>query len=77
MLNAGSAILARFAPEDADPNAIVRLQRPGLPFFTPAAPARGMPEQWIERSALYAGESALRIDSVVSAAEAVALLTPH
>jgi hypothetical protein len=36
-----------------------------------------MPEQWIERSALYVGESALRIDSVVSAAEAIAMLTPH
>lgn len=77
MLNAGSTVLARFAPEDADPNAVVRLQRPALPFFTPAAPARGMPEQWVERSALYAGESGRRIDSVVSAAEAVALLAPQ
>jgi len=32
MLNAGSAVLARFAPEDADPNDILRLQQPGLPF---------------------------------------------
>lgn len=77
MLNACSAVLSRFAPENADPDAILRLQRPALPFFTPAAPARGMPERWVERSALYAGDSVRRIDSVVSAAEAVAMLTPH
>ena len=77
LLNAGSAFLARFAPADAEPDAILRLQRPALPFFSPAAPAKGMPDHWIERSALYAGDAARRIHSVVSAAEAVALLAPY
>ena len=76
VLNAGSAVLARFARDDADADAILRLQRPMLPFFSPAAPTKGMPDHWIERSALYAGDSARRIHSVVNAAEAVAALTP-
>lgn len=74
ILNAKSAVLARLAPEDADDGAILRLQQPALPFFSPAAPTKGLPDHWIERSALYAGDSALRMNSVVSAAEAVALL---
>lgn len=77
ILNAGSAILTRFAREETDATTILRLQRPSLPFFTPAAPAKGMPEHWVDRSALYAGDTVRRIHSVVSAAEAVALLTPR
>jgi nitronate monooxygenase len=75
-INARSAVLTRFARADGDATAIVRLQRPALPFFSPAAPAKGMPDHWIERSALYAGDSVRRMSSVVSAADAVALLTP-
>ncbi|OBA86877.1 MULTISPECIES: NAD(P)H-dependent flavin oxidoreductase [Mycobacteriaceae] len=76
-LNARSAALARFAREDGDPNTILRLQRSALPFFSPAAPDKHCPDQWIERSALYAGDSGQRMNSVVSAADAVALLTPR
>lgn len=76
-VNARSAALARFAREDGDSNAILRWQRPWLPFFSPAAPDKDVPDHWVERSALYAGESGRRVVSVVSAAEAVALLTPR
>ncbi len=75
-LNAVSAKLSRFARDDGDTAAILRMQRPAMPFFSPAAPTAGMPDHWVERSALYAGSSARRIPEVVSAAEAVALLTP-
>jgi nitronate monooxygenase len=74
LINAKSAVLTRLAPEDPDDGALLRFQRPGLPIFTPAAPTKGLPGPYIERSALYAGESALRIHSIVSAAEALALL---
>jgi hypothetical protein len=76
-INARSAVLTRFARDSDDAAAIVRLQRPALPFFSPAAPSKGMPDHWIERSALYAGDSVQRMSSVVSAADAVALLTPR
>lgn len=51
--------------------AMVAAQRPGLPLFTPALPLRGMPASSVDRAALYAGETARRIDDVISAAEAV------
>jgi hypothetical protein len=35
-----------------------------------------MPDQVVDVAALYAGETALRIDVIVPAAEAVAALTP-
>ncbi|MCB0929096.1 MAG: nitronate monooxygenase [Mycolicibacterium insubricum] len=76
-LNAHSAALARFAREDGDSNAILRWQRPFLPFFSPAAPDREVPDHWIERAALYAGDSGQRITSVIGAADAVKSLTPH
>jgi nitronate monooxygenase len=49
-------------------------QRVAVPLYGPAAPLAGMPERVVEASALYAGETALRIGSVVSASDAVALL---
>jgi nitronate monooxygenase len=52
------------------------MQRPGRPLFSPALPLRGMPDDSVERCALYAGETALRIDDIVPAAEALARLTP-
>jgi NAD(P)H-dependent flavin oxidoreductase YrpB (nitropropane dioxygenase family) len=52
----------------------LRTQRPGLPLFGPAVPLRGMPDHLVRASALYAGDSALRIDAIVPAAEAVATL---
>jgi hypothetical protein len=71
ILNVKSSVLARLGPEDADDRAILRLQRPSLPVFTPAAPTKDVPDHWIERSALYGGDSALRMHSVLSAAEAL------
>ncbi len=46
-------------------------QTPAIPFFGPAAPLAGMPERLVDATALYAGETALRIQSVVPAAVAV------
>jgi nitronate monooxygenase len=51
-----------------------RRQHPALPVFGPASPLEGMPVRLVDASALYAGETALRIDSVVPAARAVELL---
>jgi nitronate monooxygenase len=51
-----------------------RRQRPAVPLFGPAAPLRGMPERSVDASALYAGETAFKIDAVVPAARAVELL---
>ena len=53
-----------------------RAQRAWLPLLSPAPPVAGMPDDTVEHTALYAGETAVRIDSLVSAAEAVALLAP-
>jgi NAD(P)H-dependent flavin oxidoreductase YrpB (nitropropane dioxygenase family) len=75
-INRASAVTARVAPRDIDERAVLRLQRPELPMFTPAAITKGLPAHWIERCALYAGESATRIHDIVPAARAVALLTP-
>lgn len=52
----------------------IRTQHPGLPLFGPAAPLAGMPDRLVDASALYAGETALRIDSILPAREAVASL---
>jgi NAD(P)H-dependent flavin oxidoreductase YrpB (nitropropane dioxygenase family) len=69
LINAGSKIAAKFG--DLKPEAIVALQRVGLPLFSPVAPTKSMPDSWVDRTALYAGESVLRMTSVVSAREAV------
>jgi NAD(P)H-dependent flavin oxidoreductase YrpB (nitropropane dioxygenase family) len=55
---------------------LAAVQRRGLPFFSPALPLAGMPDDSVDRCALYAGESARRITDIVPAAEAVARLTP-
>ncbi|MCV7195671.1 NAD(P)H-dependent flavin oxidoreductase [Mycobacterium angelicum] len=59
-----------------DPGKLVGLQSPRLPVFTPAALLATMPDSWVERAALYAGESALRLHEITSAAQAVADLSP-
>jgi len=51
-------------------------QRAWLPLLSPAPPVAGMPDATVEHTPLYAGETALRIDSILTAAEAVGLLTP-
>jgi NAD(P)H-dependent flavin oxidoreductase YrpB (nitropropane dioxygenase family) len=52
----------------------LRAQHRALPVYGPMAPLQGMPDRLVDASALYAGESALRIDSVLPAAAAVRLL---
>jgi hypothetical protein len=59
-----------------DAGALMRLQSPTRPFFTPLAPVAGMPDSWVDRAALYAGETALRISEITSAAQAVEELRP-
>jgi nitronate monooxygenase len=44
--------------------------------FSPVAPTIGMPDAAIDRTALYAGETVLRLTSVISAREAVGVLAP-
>lgn len=72
-LNGTSALLARLPTPGAE--SVLRLQRPILPMFTPLAPTKGMPDIWVDRAALYAGESGLQINDVTSAREAVAELS--
>lgn len=67
--------IGRLAPLGAL-GAVARLQRPDLPFFSPALPLKGMAEAAVDRTGLYAGETVERLDDVVSAAEAVRRLTP-
>jgi nitronate monooxygenase len=74
LINAGSGVLAKL-PDRAQP-AVVGLQAPRLPLFSPVAPTIDMPESSVERAALYAGDTVLRLTSVISARQAVADLTP-
>lgn len=55
---------------------MLALQRPSLPIFTPALPLAGMPANSVDRAALYAGETAQRINQVIPAADAVSELAP-
>jgi nitronate monooxygenase len=70
LINARSAAVARLG--NLSPYIIVRSQTPRLPVFCPAAPVKQMPASVVDRTALYAGESVLRMDSVISARQAVA-----
>jgi NAD(P)H-dependent flavin oxidoreductase YrpB (nitropropane dioxygenase family) len=74
MINAGSGLLARLPDRSA--SKVIRLQAPAIPLFSPIAPTVDMPDSAVEASALYAGQSVLRITSVISAREAVAVLAP-
>ncbi|HEY0904485.1 MAG TPA: nitronate monooxygenase [Marmoricola sp.] len=73
LINARTGPLARVVP-DAVADRLPRLQRAHVPLLAPAPPLAGMADTTVESTPLYAGESALRIGSVVTAAEAVALL---
>jgi nitronate monooxygenase len=75
LINAGSGMLARLPDRAIAP--VLRLQRPGLPMFSPVAPTIGMPDSSVDRTALYAGETVLRMTSVISAKQAVTDLTPR
>lgn len=59
-----------------DAGALIRLQSPAVPMFTPLAPLGGMPDSSVDCGALYAGETALRINEIISARQAVEALTP-
>lgn len=75
LINAGSGMLARLPERAILP--VLGLQRPGLPMFSPMAPIIGMPDSMVDRMALYAGETVLRMTSVISAQQAVTELTPR
>lgn len=76
LVAAASAPLGRITPLQAM-GRLAALQRADLPFFTPALPLQGMPSETVERCALYAGESALRMTGVVTAAQALQRLAPR
>jgi nitronate monooxygenase len=73
-INASSRWLAVLGYLDA--GALMRVQSPRLPAFTPLAPLAGMPASSVDRGALYAGDTALRINEIVSAQQAVNDLAP-
>jgi nitronate monooxygenase len=73
-INKFSAPLSRI-PDRGD-GTLMHLQHPALPFLTPITLTADMPAHWADRAALYAGETALRLDHVTSAAQAVADLAP-
>lgn len=75
LINARSGVLAKL-PNRATAG-VLGMQRPGLPVFSPVAPTIGMPDSVVDRTALYAGETVLRLTSVISAKQAVAELTPR
>jgi nitronate monooxygenase len=75
LINAGSGMLARLPDRMIMP--VVRMQTPALPIFSPIAPTIGMPDRVVDRTALYAGETVLRMTSVISARQAVTDLTPR
>ena len=55
---------------------VKRLQRVGVPMFSPAALLRGEDPERLEVTPLYAGAAVSRLTDVVPAAEAVRRLTP-
>ncbi|MUL82741.1 MULTISPECIES: nitronate monooxygenase [unclassified Mycolicibacterium] len=73
-INKYSAPLSR-VPDGGD-GALLRLQHPALPFLTPFTLSADMPAEWVDRAALYAGDTALRLNRITTAAQAVAELTP-
>lgn len=75
LIGSSSAPLGRVVPIERL-GAFAVLQRTWLPIFTPALPLRGMPDRAADCMALYAGDTALRIDDVVPAAVAVERLAP-
>jgi nitronate monooxygenase len=70
LINAPSGLLSKAVPDKAV-GSLLLVQSPRLPLFSPVAPIAGMPDEWVDRSALYAGESVLRMESVVPAREAL------
>jgi hypothetical protein len=75
LINARSGLLAKLPDRVIMP--VLRMQTPRLPMFSPIAPTIGMPESAVDRTALYAGETVLRMTSVIPAREAVTELAPR
>jgi hypothetical protein len=75
LINAGSGVLARLPDWATAP--LTRIQMPSLPMFSPVAPTIGMPESAVDHTSLYAGETVLRMTSVISARQAVTEPTPR
>ncbi len=75
LFNAVSGPMSALGYFDAGP--LLRLQSPHRPLFTPLAPVAEMPDSWVDRAALYAGETASRITDISSAAEVVERLSPR
>jgi nitronate monooxygenase len=73
VINSISKPVARLSPDNSEAS-ILRLQRPTLPLLSPVAPLEGMPDTWIDRAALYAGDSVLRIPGIISAKQAISEL---
>jgi NAD(P)H-dependent flavin oxidoreductase YrpB (nitropropane dioxygenase family) len=73
-VNAASRWLAVLGYLDA--GALIRMQSPALPVFTPLAPLPSMPNSSVDSGALYAGDTVLRINEIVSAQQAVKDLAP-
>ena len=74
-LTAATLPLARRV-ELARADRVKRMQRTGLPLFSPAALLRGDDPSGVETTPLYAGAAVARLTDVVPAAEAVRRLTP-
>jgi nitronate monooxygenase len=74
VINACSRSLTALGYLDA--GALIRVQSPALPAFTPLAPLNGMPNSSVDSGALYAGHTALRISEIISARQAVKDLAP-
>ncbi|MGH3413994.1 MAG: NAD(P)H-dependent flavin oxidoreductase [Marmoricola sp.] len=72
-INRLSTPMARVVP-DAMIDALPRLQQARLPMLSPTPPLAGMPDAAVDSTPLYAGESALRIETIVPAADAVRVL---
>jgi NAD(P)H-dependent flavin oxidoreductase YrpB (nitropropane dioxygenase family) len=75
VINARSRMLASLPDGAIMPT--TRMQTPDLPMFSLIAPTIGMPDSAVDRTALYAGETVLRMTSVISARQAVTDLTPR
>jgi NAD(P)H-dependent flavin oxidoreductase YrpB (nitropropane dioxygenase family) len=75
LINAASGVLAKLPDRAIMP--ALRMQTASLPLFSPIAPTIGMPDSAVDRPALYAGETVLRMTSVISARQAVTDLAPR
>jgi nitronate monooxygenase len=74
-LMAATLPLARKVPMSAA-ETMKRMQRVGLPLFSPSALLRGEDQRALEWTPLYAGAGVARLHDVIPAAEAVRRLTP-